>query len=133
MHAVEAVMSKRCVVCAERRRRRDPRDPHALAFFSAICVVCYRLASSTELPIAVWSARQARRCERRRARSAKLLTWRRLEGREYKSCWCTLCAAHHNNAGVWAHWERSDGLTVCGEFHKPEDCDSFDAKGKPAA
>ena len=38
-----------------------------------------------------------------------------------KTCWCTPCTGHRDKAGVWAHWERSDGFTVCGEFHKPED------------
>lgn len=39
----------------------------------------------------------------------------------YKSDWCVACTGDKATAGVWAHWERRDGLTLCGEFHKPDD------------
>ncbi len=48
-------------------------------------------------------------------------TWRLLLGDEYKSRWCVACTGGSNIAGVWANWARSDGLTICGVFHKPED------------
>jgi hypothetical protein len=39
----------------------------------------------------------------------------------YKSDWCVACTGDKNTSGVWAHWERKDGLTLCGEWHKPAD------------
>jgi len=52
---------------------------------------------------------------------AKRAGWRVLDNDEYKSKWCTPCTGGSDKPGVWAHFERSDGFTVCGEFHKPED------------
>lgn len=52
--------------------------------------------------------------------SETMRDWRRLIGDEYKSLWCTQCTGGRDIAGVWAHWERSDGFTVCGESHSPE-------------
>ncbi len=46
--------------------------------------------------------------------------WRALVGDEYKSCWCVPCTGGRDKPGVWAHWERDDGFTVCGEIHTPE-------------
>ncbi len=46
--------------------------------------------------------------------------WRQLVGAEYKSKFCTACTGSPDVAGVWAHWERVDGFTVCGHFHRPE-------------
>ncbi len=43
--------------------------------------------------------------------------WRPLVGDDYKKFWCTPCTGDRNTPGMWAHWVRRDGLTICGEFH----------------
>ena len=63
--------------------------------------------------------------------AAAPLGWRRLVGDEYKSKWCAPCTGGADKPGVWAHWERSDGLTACGEFHKPEDYPIGVGKDRP--
>lgn len=47
--------------------------------------------------------------------------WQPLIGDRYKSFWCAPCTGGSDQPGVWAHWIRRDGFTVCGHFHKPED------------
>ena len=84
-------------------------------------VVILRFTSVKARQAFVEAAARAERDARDQFVTEARKSWRPLVHNDYKTKWCTPCTGGSDKAGVWAHWERSDGFTVCGEFHKPED------------